>query len=586
MSMQQNLLPNQRNYTWWIDILFLFVVLGGLFFILLGIRPLFVPDEGRYAEIGREMVTSGNYITPYLNGIKYFEKPILFYWLESAAIKLAGLNLWSLRSINALLGLFGCLLTYITARQLYNRATGLLASFMLGTSMLYFVMAHMISLDLTVTVFITASLYAFLLGMQHQGMLADKAEGVVSKLSASPPAFRSPHAFSGDRFYFWGASIAAALAVLTKGLIGLVFPGMIIFAWMAIMNEWRILKHVYLPSCLIIFLIIAAPWHILVGKQNPEFFYFYFIEQHFLRYATKEVGHYQPFWFFIPYLMIGFFPWIVFLPQAIARQWPVSWQQRHQYKREVFFLLWIFLIFVFFSCSNSKLIPYILPVFPPLAILTARYLQQAIAKHQYRGIKVGYIMLLILVVIIVCALSLFTHYISVPDPVLAQHHLLTAATFLMMGSVLACFYAFRNNNKAIIITLSTSWLFLLTALAAIPSVETRTIAPLAMLLKPILKPHDDIIAYNQYYQDLPFYLERPISVLNWRNELSYGIKHQKAAIEWMIDDNRYWQLWHSNKRIFVMMAEKEYQHFQLAYPHEKTFLLGKTTHNVLLSNQP
>src|SRR5262249_22217637 len=154
-------------------------------FILLGTRPLFIPDEGRYAEIAREMATSGDYITPYLNGIKYFEKPPLFYWLGAAAIKIGGLNLWFIRSINAFLGLLGCLFTYITARKIYDRLTGLLAALILGTSLLYFVMVHMVSMDLTVTIFLTISLYFYLLGSL---------------------------AFERIRlFYFLGAAVAAAL---------------------------------------------------------------------------------------------------------------------------------------------------------------------------------------------------------------------------------------------------------------------------------------------------------------------------------------------------------------------------------------
>ncbi|TAK75988.1 MAG: phospholipid carrier-dependent glycosyltransferase, partial [Gammaproteobacteria bacterium] len=199
----------QNPSSWWVDSLFLLFILGGLFFILLGVRPLFVPDEGRYAEIAREMTVTHDYVTPYLNGIKYFEKPALFYWLGAAAIKLGGLQLWSIRSVNAFISLLGCLLTYVTARKLYGRLTGLLAALILGTSTLYFVMTHMVSLDLPVTVFFTASLYAFLL------------------------AYPQPMGIK-RRAYFWGAAAAAALAVLTKGLIGIVFPAMIIGAWLKV----------------------------------------------------------------------------------------------------------------------------------------------------------------------------------------------------------------------------------------------------------------------------------------------------------------------------------------------------------------
>ncbi len=360
---------------------------------------------------------------------------------------------------------------------------------------------------------------------------------------------------------------------------------MIIFAWILLLGEWRILSRLYLPSCILIFLAISAPWHILVQQHNPEFFYFYFIEQHFLRYTTKDIGHYQPMWFFIPYLILGFFPWIIFLPQAIANQIPSSWQKRSEYKFALFFLLWAFLIFVFFSCSKSKLIPYILPVFPPFAILIARYLQQSIAAQRYRGIKWGYLSLLILASVLAISLNFTTHLMIVPDPIKGQWVLTMASLILMIGAFVACYYAFRHNKKAVIITIASSWLFLLTTLAAIPYIETRTIAPLAMRLKPILKPQDDIIAYNQYYQDLPFYLERKISILNWRNELNFGMQHQTNH-EWMLDDASFWQAWHSPQRIFVMMDSREYDNFHQLNPDEKTFLFAKSIHNVLMSNHP
>ena len=153
------------------------------------------------------------------------------------------------------------------------------------------------------------------------------------------------------RHYFWLAAAAAALAVLTKGLIGIVFPVLIIGCWLTLVGQWHRLKQFYIPSSILVFLLIAAPWHILVAQRNPEFSYFYFIEQHFLRYTLPDIGHYQPNWFFIPVLLAGFFPWIIFLPLAIVRNIP-RWKQRKAQAAEVFLLLWATLIFAFFSFSH------------------------------------------------------------------------------------------------------------------------------------------------------------------------------------------------------------------------------------------
>lgn len=549
---------NSETHSWCKDICFLTLILGSLFFILLGTRPLFVPDEGRYAEIAREMISRSDYVTPYLNSIKYFEKPIFFYWLGAAAIKIGGLNLWSLRSINALLGLLGCLLTYFTARKLYDRKTGLLAALILGTSTLYFVMAHMISLDLPVTVLIAACLFAFILGIQH------------------PPSLKR-------RFYLWGASAAAALAVLTKGLIGLVFPGMIIFVWILLLNDWRILKQLYLPSCIVIFLLIAAPWHVLVGERNPEFFYFYFVQQHFLRYTTKDVGHYQPVWFFLPTLAIGYFPWLVFLPQALAHALP-RWRERVQHKNELFFLLWAVLIFIFFSFSKSKLIPYILPVLPPLAILTAVYLKTAIADKKI-GLKIGFICLVIISAFFSYVLYHFIKTSLLPDKHWASIWLNIAGSILLIGSLYCCYCAFSKPCRATLTLVGVTWLFLISCLIAIPAIDNRTILPLANKINSVLQPADEVVAYDQYYQDLPFYVKRKITILNWQNELTYGMQHQDTS-DWMIDDATFWQRWKSDKRLFVIMDMDNFHQLGIIQPNVKYYVLDKTNANVLISNKP
>lgn len=503
--MQRKIQTPAIRSTYGLDLLFLSIVIGSLFFIFLGSRPLFVPDEGRYAEIGREMLANNDFITPRLNDIIYFEKPAMFYWLGAIAYKIGGVSIWSIRSINALIGLAGTLLTYLAGRALYNRQTGLLAALILSSCLLYFVMSHMVSLDLPVTVFLTATLYAFLLGIQT----TDKSR----------------------RYYFYAAAIAAALAVLTKGLIGIVFPTLIIGMFALTTKTWRQIHTWHLPTCAIIFLIVAAPWHILVQIQHPEFFHFYFIEQHFLRYTDQSIGHYEPIWFFIPYLLAGLLPWVVFLPQTIY--FALKNRSTKQDQATWFFFLWAVIVFLFFSFSKSKLIPYILPVFPALSLLIAHYLVQR-----------------------------FYHPSNATSPV---------KLFL--------------QNKYIAAIYVATWCGLVTLMGYASHLDTRTVQPLAQQLLPILKTDDVVVTYNQYYQDLPFYLEQKVNVLNWRNELSFGMQLENTNA-WMITDVEFWKLWRSKKRVFAIISIPEFANFRKKFPQQPAFELGKTSTNVLISNQP
>jgi 4-amino-4-deoxy-L-arabinose transferase-like glycosyltransferase len=539
------------KYSWALDLAFLTITLGCLFFALLGARPLFAPDEGRYAEIAREMLMQNDFITPHLNDIKYFEKPALFYWLAAGSMKMFGLNIWSVRCVNAVLAILGALATYTTARIIYGRLTGLLAAYILSTSLLYFIMAHMVSLDLTVSVFLAMCLYSFLLSSRYE------AGGCRRSLT-------------------WLSAAMAACAVLTKGLIGVVFPGMIITLWLCMTGEWRKLKQYYLPSSFIIFLVIVLPWHVAVSLQNPEFFHFYFIEQQFHRYTMMNIGHYQPAWFFIPCLLAGFFPWMIFLPTALLHQ--------RRNRNNQFFLLWAILIFCFFSFSKSKLIPYILPIFPALAILIAHYLAAACTRNTDRGIKYSLFLLILLSIGISYLLYCFISTASLPDKPSAITLLSVACSALITGAISAWLTCNKHLRTALASIIGSSFVFLLFLIASIPSIDSRTVLPLATKIKSVIKPEDEVITYNQYFQDLPFYLERRITILNWRNEMSFGMEHQDAH-DWMINNTEFWARWNGGKRIFVVMSKEEFAIWQKMYPKSTFYLLSETPTNVLLCNQ-
>ena len=541
------------------DLIILGVVICFFFTFMLGNRALSVPDEGRYVEIPREMVATGDYVTPRLNGVKYFEKPVLFYWLEALSIRQFGLREYTLRLWPAVFALFGCLAVAVAATRLFGRLSGILSAAVLATSLLYYGMSRAIILDMPVSVLLTIALLSFLIGTRAK------------------PGIKRRIAFGS--FY-----ACSALAVLTKGLIGIFIPAMVIGAWIIVLGEWRIIRTMYLPSGLVIFLLIAAPWHVLVSRANPEFFHFYFIQEHFLRYLTRMHGRYHPAWFFIPIVLLGLFPWSAFVVQAIRHNLPASWRERHEHRETIFLILWAGLVFLFFSASSSKLIPYILPVLPPLSILIGRYLADAWESRAYPGIRAGHHILL--AVSMLLAGALFAAHALLPnEPVrsLGVYQYSLAIT-LAAGALTAWTLArYRGLRHALIATTVMSALFLLQANAAAPRVDTRSIKPLAMRIKPLLKPGDEVVSYSTYYQDLPVYLERRITVVGWKGELEFGTTVENTSA-WMTDPETFWKRWQGQNLVFLFTRKSDYQDI-LKNRRPVMFPVVEDQRNIVLCNR-
>lgn len=538
-----------KKNTWYFDFFWLTAAILIFFCFMLGCRALSVPDEARYTEIPREMLFLHDFITPHLDGVKYFEKPPLLYWIQAGMIALFGINEWALRLPTAILAMFGCLSVYSAGRFLFNRSAGILAALLLASSPLYFAMAHSITLDMTVSVWLTITLLSFI------------------------AAIDLPIGSAARRNLCWLMFVAAAFAVLTKGLIGILFPGMICFTWLLIFNRWKDLLHLHLISGLIIFLLITLPWHILVQLKNPEFFQFYFIEQHFTRYLTKAMGRYQPVWWFVPILIIGIFPWIVFLCQAIAASVKTTWQNRSQKHREIFLLIWAAEIFIFFSLSHSKLIPYIVPVLPPLAILLAKYLQASeVHKIAYR--------VLAALAFVIAAAALVAPYLHHGFSSQAINALrLMAIPLLLMGLGVLFIGSARQKLYWLFFT---QVLLLWSFVAVVPYFDLRPVKTLALKINQLAKPNDIVASYGLYYQDLPVYTQRLVLIVNWRNELSFGYAHQASAKERMIDAEQFWQLWQKPQRMFAVIDQEDYQRFSKQYPMH---VLATHDDDLLISNQ-
>jgi 4-amino-4-deoxy-L-arabinose transferase-like glycosyltransferase len=537
------------------DLGILFLLFGAAFFQFLGRIPLLEPDEGRYAEIPREMLERADFITPYLNHVKYFEKPPLLYWLNSISFSIFGQNAFAARFFPALSGLLTVLLTYYIGRKIYGRREGLLAALVLGTSAGFLAQARMNIIDMPLTFCMTATLGFFLLAAQEE----EKRK----------------------RLYYYLFYVSAALTVLAKGLIGIVLPGGVIFFFIVLTGRWKILKEMRIVTGSILFLLVAAPWFVLVSAKNPEFARFFFIHEHFERFLTKVHGRYEPPWYFIPVLLGCMFPWTLFLP-AVFRK---TWREKRPAVNgpTIFLVIWAVLIFFFFSMSDSKLIPYIIPVFPAVALLTGRtfslVLDEGVASMRLNAY--GAALLLILASLGILIYPLFAHKLK-----------LDLDAFIVLGSILlvggvAVFAAVHKGSAPAMFTLVAA-MSLLLAVAGSPFVfgklaERKATPELARIAGRDFRDGDIIACYGWYQQGLPFYTGRRVLVVGYKGELEFG-SDQGDNSEWFVSRAAFNSLWDSPLRLFTLIKKPDLAVLQRGIK-TPVKILGEKGNIFLISNR-
>lgn len=485
-------------------LLLLIVVFALAWFGTLEHRRLINPDEGRYAEIPREMVASGDWITPRLNDIKYFYKPPLQYWATAAAYSTFGEHHWTARLWPALTGFLGVLLTAFATSRLFSRRAGLIAGAVLASSVLWNVIGHANSLDMGVSFLLAAAILALCLAQRD-----DTAE---------------------SRRWLDGAWVLLALAILSKGLIGLVLPAATVAAYMLWQRDWGLLARLRpLRGCTIL-LAITAPWFIAVSLANPEFAHFFFIHEHFERFLTKAHGRYQPAWYFIPILLVGMIPWLGSLLQGL-------WQGRDgdkargAFSATRFLLAWTVVVFGFFSVSSSKLPSYILPIFPSLAVLIAVHLDRCEGSSSLRWQAMPAILLGVAAFVLATQAPRFANAEVGADLYGAYQPWLYAASLALLAGGLAAFaYGRRGRSLGFALALALGGhvfgqLFLL-GHDTVGRVNSAHDAALAIRDK--LPPGVPFFSAETYDQSLQFYLKRTTTMVAYRDEMSFGIAQEPA----------------------------------------------------------
>ncbi|VTU26438.1 Undecaprenyl phosphate-alpha-4-amino-4-deoxy-L-arabinose arabinosyl transferase [Variovorax sp. SRS16] len=324
------------------------LVVAGMFLWLAAtawIRPLTAPDEGRYVGVAFEMLRSGDWLVPRLDGLPFFHKPPLFYWIGAAAMSVLGPTEWAGRLPSLLGATIAAAGLWLFLRRWADEACARLSAVVLLSMPFFYVGAQFANLDMLVAGCISATV-----------LLA--ADATLSKERGA-----------GWRRALAGAFLFAALGVLAKGLIGFVLPGLVFVVWCVATGRPRALRLMAWPPGWALFVLLAGPWFVAMQMRYPAFFDYFVVTQHFRRFAASGFNNEHPFWFYLPVIAVLTLPWFGWLAIAHwkARKAPPPWS-------DVDWLmgLWCLCIVAFFSLPRSKLIGYVLPALPPLACLVAR----------------------------------------------------------------------------------------------------------------------------------------------------------------------------------------------------------------------
>lgn len=468
-------------------------------FATLAWRPLLEPDEGRYAEIPREMWVSGDWVTPRLDGVKYFEKPALQYWATAAMYSLFGVREWTSRFWPCALAFLCIPLTYAFARQLYgSTAVAGAAAAALALNPYFVIVGQLNLLDSALTFFLVAAMFAFLRARNVE--VGSKAE----------------------RRWMLVTSLALALAVLSKGVVALALAGATLFIHMAVTREVRPLRQWHLSATVPLFLVVTVPWFAAVSLRNPEFLRFFFIHEHLDRYLTNEADRVAPWWFFLPFVLLAVLPWI---RQAVsAMRAAVS----HSTPVGSFLLIWCAVVLAFFSISHSKLPPYVMPMMPALAVLLApRIAERPESIRQAAWITCALVVSAATLLVIAGLRRVDPGHTSTdiwPVPAASLTPLFLwaaigagAVVLAVLGSSTARMCALAPAAFGSILGFQA----LLMSYSALPPV--RTSKALVAAIKPLVGADTQLFSVDQYRQSVPPYLGRTLRLVRYRGELDFGL---------------------------------------------------------------
>jgi len=515
-------------------LLLLLLAVAVIWFGNLEYRKLFHPDEGRYAEIPREMVATADWVTPRLNGIKYFEKPPLQYWTTASAYQVFGEAQWTSRLWTGLSGFLVILVVYAGGIRLFGADPGLYAALTVASSAGFVLAGHVNTLDMGLTFFVTLAVVTFLMA-QH-----DRA----------PPRECS--------LWIHAAWAAVAGAVLSKGLVGVVLPAGGLVTYTLLTRDFAVWRRLRPVTGLLLFLGLTAPWFVLVSSVNPEFPHYFFVHEHFQRFLTTVHHRDEPWWFFLPVLAAGLLPWTSLVPAALVQGWQRD-PGPHRFQLRRFLLAYCAFILIFFSASGSKLEAYVLPMLPALALLVGERIAGLPRNRLRWHLAVG----LVLGIVLLGAPALVNAWgVAEALPALFTRWLQAAGAVLAAGALYGIYQAGRGRIRPAIVGAA------LAALVALQLANTgadslsssRSGYDLAVTIAPHLKPDTPFYSFGMYDQTLPFYLKRTITLVGSAEEMAFGLQQEPHL--WIANPLDFEPRWRSEPGAIAIMRPMYFEMFE------------------------
>lgn len=484
----------------------LLLVAACVFFAGLGRLPLTEPDEGRNAEVAREMLVLHDAITPHYDTLPYLDKPAVFFWLVAGSFRVFGLSEWAARLPSALAALATLMLVWLLARQMFGERSGFAAGLVFATAPLAILFARVVIFDMTLAFLVTSALAAFWFA-QTSGWKRRSLE--------------------------YAMFAAAGAATITKGPVGFLLPLFTILVYAAVQGKFGELKKIAWVRGLAVFLAVSLPWFIAVSVRNPDFPRYAFWDESLLRFATGHAHRGGSVFYYIPVFLLGVFPWSLLLVFAGVNRFK-AWKHLRNgaYASDAFLLAWALTVFVFFSISRSKLPAYFLPAVPALAVLMGKIWSSDVGEEPLRArpdwLTAGFAFLIGLGLLLaatpawlrasaygkLAAKKIHPSVFELLPPSIFYSGLIVAALGVLgrnlasrsRGRVYAagCFATFAVTVPL----LALRWWTPLTTYASRSSTKS-----LAAAIRQGPERNFPIYGYYYFRTSLPFYLERPVGLV-------------------------------------------------------------------------